>query len=177
MRWPLRLPRWIGHDRQWLMILPLYAFLSVISVRLKIAMAPLWLTGHLVGKHQALLDGTHPNNEQSRLLQYLFPEAIRMVTGASVANAYVFQRWLFIFLAFAVFHQFMRRWLRPALCFAGVLLLAALIPFTHRAELQESAPLLALLFVACLWAIRDGKRPLFCLVMLIGAITNETLLV
>jgi hypothetical protein len=177
MEWRLPIERWIGRNRQMLFILPLYAFLSLISLRLKLAMAPLWLTGHIVAKHQALLDGTHPNNEQSRLLQYLIPEGMRLLFGAGVANAYAFQRWLFIFLAFAVFHQLMRRWFRPALCFAGVSLLAALIPFTHRAELQESAPLLALLFVLGLWAIRDGKKSPFCLVMLVGAITNETLLV
>jgi hypothetical protein len=177
MAWPPRMPRWIDRDRQLLFILPLYAFLSVISLRMKLAVTPLWFTGYMVDKHQALMHGVHPNNEQSRVLQYLIPEAIRLVTGASVANAYAFQRWLFIFLAFAVFHQFMRKWLRPGLCFAGASLLAALIPFTHRAELQESAPLLALMFVSALWAIRDGKKWSFCLLLLVGALVNETILV
>jgi hypothetical protein len=177
MPWPFTTPRWVFRNRQILVILPLYAFLSLTSLRIKVAMTPLWTTGYLVAKHQALLDGTHPNNEQSRLLQYLFPEAVRILTGVSVAGAYAFQRWLFVFLTFAVFHQLMRRWLAPGLCFAGVSLLAALIPFTHRAELQESAPLLALMFVAGLWAIRDGKRYAFCLILLIGALANETILV
>ena len=177
MLWPLRIPRWVDRDRQLLFVLPLYAFLSVLSLRLKLAMTPMWLSGHIAVDHQSLLAGTHANNEQSRLLQYLVPEALRIVSGCSVANAYAFQRWLFVFLAFAVFHQFMRRWLRPGLCFGGVSLLAALIPFTHRNDVQESAPLLTLLFVLGLWAIREEKKYWFCLVLLVGALTNETILV
>jgi hypothetical protein len=177
MAWAFRAPRWLQRDPQLAFVLPLYAFLSVVSLRLKLAVTPLWFTGHMVEKHQSLMRGTHANNEQSRVLQYLIPDALRLVGGSSVANAYAFQRWLFIFLAFAVFHLFMRKWFRHGMCFAGVSFLAALIPFTHRAELQESAPLLALMFVAALWAIRDGKKWTFCALLLVGALVNETILV
>lgn len=45
-------------------------------------------------------------------------------------------------------------------------------------DLQESAPLLMLLFILGLWAIREEKDGLFCLFMLLGGgLTNETMLV
>jgi hypothetical protein len=168
---------WRDAHRRDLLLAPVYAGLSLISLRLKLAAAPLWLTEHMVQKHQSLLAGTHPNNEQSRVLQWLVPEAIRAVTGASIPGAYAFVRWLFVFLAFVAFDAFLRPFLRPALRFGAVALLAALLSFTHRAELQESAPLLMLLFVLALDAIRGERRFAFAVLMLLGALTNETMLI
>lgn len=168
---------WLTAHRRELLLAPVYAGLSLISLRAKLAAAPLWLGEHMVQKHASLLAGTHPNNEQSRVLQWLVPEAIRQLTGVSVAGAYAFARWLFVFLAFVAFDRFLRPFFRPALRFGAVALLAGLLAFTHRAELQESAPLLMLLFVLALDAIRAERRLPFALLLLLGALTNETMLI
>jgi hypothetical protein len=71
----------------------------------------------------------------------------------------------------------MRKWLSPGESFAGVAFLAAVMPLTYTGDLQESAPLLMLLFVLGLWAIRQHKILLFELILIVGSITNETQLI
>jgi hypothetical protein len=51
------------------------------------------------------------------------------------------------------------------------------IPFLIK-DLQESAPLLMLLFILGLWVLREKKDLLFGLLLILGGgLTNETMLV
>lgn len=99
-------------------------------------------------------------------------------THLSIPDAYMLQRFVFVFLAFLCFHFYMRKWLSPGESFAGVAFLAAVMPLTFgEGDLQESAPLLMLLFVLGLWAIRAQKTLIFELILVVGSMTNETILI
>ena len=163
-------------DRELLVFAPLYAWLSFIDYSVKLGKAREWYSV-LPGKHQKLLNFDHPNNEQSRLLQFYVPEAFHRVLGTTIPHSYVLARLLFVFLAFVCFHYFLRRWFSPGEALAGVALLAAMMGFSHTNDLQESAPLLMLLFIAALYAIRDNRMLLLLGVLSVGGLTNETMLV
>jgi hypothetical protein len=51
------------------------------------------------------------------------------------------------------------------------------MPLTYIDDLQESAPLLFLTFLAGLWAIRDNNVVILAISFLIGGLNNETMLV
>jgi hypothetical protein len=167
----------LGTKEFWV-FLPIYFFVSFIELTMKLREAyVVWFDGRLEENHTLLWGFQYYNNEQSRLLQWVIPQAIIKITHISIPHAYMVQRFLFVFLAFLCFHYYMRRWLSPGESFAGVAFLAAVIPLTFGGDLQESAPLLMLLFVLGLWAIREYKTLLFELILIIGSITNETILI
>ena len=155
----------------------IYVFLALINLRVKLNLTPSWFDGTLERNHKFLLAFGYANNEQSRILQFLIPETLRRVFGISITNAYIFQRWLFVFLAFICFHFFLRKWFDTKLSFAGVVFLAAIMPLSYYNHLQESAPLLMLTFLLALWAIREHKIFLYVVILFIGALNNETMLV
>jgi hypothetical protein len=139
---------------------------------------PQWTNGVLADNHRLLMKFQYFNNEQSRILQYLLPEALHRLAGVSIPGSYAFLRLIFVFAAFLAFHQFLRKWFSSAASFAGVLFLAASMPLIYRDDLQESAPLLMLLFVLGLWAIRENRDILYMgLLFLGGGLTNESMLV
>lgn len=154
--------------------LSIYFFLSFLVLRPKLAATEAWFNGTLEHNHAALLDFQYTNNEQSRILQFYIPECFVRIFGMSVAHAYIFQRWLFVGLAFMVFHLYLRGWFSKGLAFAAVCLLAAILPFSFLNDLQESSALLMVTFVGALWTIRDGPSWSFAIVLLIGAMNNET---
>jgi hypothetical protein len=156
----------------------IYFFISFIELTIKLRAAySTWFDGRLAENHNLLWNFQYYNNEQSRLLQWVIPQAIVKITHISIPHAYMVQRFAFVFLAFLCFHYYMRKWLSPGDSFAGVAFLAAVMPLTYGGDLQESAPLLMLLFVLGLWTIREYKILLFELVLIIGSITNETILI
>lgn len=154
-----------------------YFFLSLINLRAKLAVTPIWFGGRLENNHDLLLAFQYTNNEQSRLFQYYIPEFLHSVLGISIPNAYILQRWVFVFLAFICFHIYLRKWFDSSVTFAGVAFLAAIMPLSYQNHLQESASLLLLTFVLALWAIREHKTIWYTLVLFIGALNNETILV
>lgn len=156
----------------------IYFSLSVTALSLKIHQTPAWYSGLLISNHQKLMAIQFTNNEQSRLLQFLVPEFFHRVLGIYIENGYALARLLFVFLAFLSFHFFLRKWFSPAESFVGVLILSGALPIAFQvSDLQESAPLLMLMFVLCMWAIREGKDTLYCVFLLVGGgLTNETLL-
>ena len=154
-----------------------YAFLSLINLRLKLSLAPAWFDGSLTNNHQLLLAFKYTNNEQSRLLQFYIPEAFHRLLGFSVVHSYMLQRWLFVLAAFICFHFYLRKWFSTKLAFAGVIFLGAIMPLAYFNELQESTPLLLLTFVLALWAIREHRHGWYVAAMTIGAANNETVLV
>ncbi len=166
---------WLKTDSR-LVFFIIFAFTAVHLTEVKIAMTPAWTDGTLVHNHQSLLNFTFTNNEQSRLFQYYVPEFFVRTIGYSIPEAYELQRRLFTFLSFALFFLFARKWLSRELSFLSVMLLAVTMPFTFRNHLQESASLLMVTFLLALWAIREKKDFLFALVLLVGAVNNETML-
>lgn len=159
--------------------IPIYFFISFSDLVLKLRHAPAWQNGTLVENHNLLMAFLYYNNEQSRILQFLVPEALHRIFDFSIITSYAIARLIFVFLAFVVFHRFLRKWFTPIASFAGVMILSAgmMVSFLIQ-DLQESAPLLMLLFILGLWAIREEKDGLFCLFMLLGGgLTNETMLV
>jgi hypothetical protein len=167
---------WLHNRELWLFGL-IYVGLAMIELRLKVLLTPAWTDGTLAKNHQLLMQFEFTNNEQSRILQYWLPEAIRTVFGLRIEPAYAVQRWAIIFLAFLGFHFFLRCWFRTGVAFSGVAFFAAIIPFSFANDLQESSPLQLLTFVIGLWAIRENWRLLLILTLFIGGLNNETALV
>ena len=162
-----------------LVYIPVYFFISFTDLVLKLRHASGWQNGNLLSNHTKLMAFQYYNNEQSRVLQYLVPEGLHRVFDFSIITSYAISRLVFVFLAFVVFHYFLRKWFSPIASFAGVMILSAAMPVTFLIhDLQESAPLLMLMFILGLWAIREEKDLLFSLFMLIGGgLTNESMLV
>lgn len=157
---------------------PVYFALSAINLSLKIHLTKPWLDGTLAANHRALLAFDYTNNEQSRWLQFYVPELFHRLLRLEVESAYALQRLAFVFVAYASFHVFLRRWFEVRVAFAGVLFLAAITPFTFLiADLQESSPLLLVTFLLGLWAMRDGSLPVMLAALFVGALNNETVLI
>ena len=160
------------------MFVPVYAVLALIALGLKLSETPAWFNGTLDRNHALLMAFSYTNNEQSRLLQFAVPELLVRAFGFSVERAYIVQRWLFVGLAYCLFHFYLRKWFNRSLAFAGVCFLGAVLPLTFIGfnDLQESAPLLMVTFLLALWMIRSQRWWLFSLVLTVGALDNETVL-
>lgn len=158
------------------MAVPVYGALALIALVSKLRTTPSWSDGTLERNHASLMSLAYFNNEQSRLLQFLVPEWLSRATGLSIPDAYATQRWVFVWASFVLFHVYLAGWFSGPLPFAGVCLLSATLPLTNMDHLQESAPLLMLVFLAALWAIRERRPILFAATLAIGALTNETVL-
>lgn len=167
----------IPHLNEALSFGSVYFFVALINLRLKILLTPRWFNGRLAGNHEELLAFQYANNEQSRLLQFYIPEALKNLLNISIENAYLLQRGLFIFLALLCFHFYMRKWFDTGLAFGGVLFFIAVIPLSYMNDLQESTPLLLLIFLLALWAIREHYTIGYMLALAVGALNNETTLI
>jgi len=155
----------------------IYFALAFINLRVKIALTPDWNNGHLLNQHQQLMDFVYRNHEQSRLLQFYIPDFLVQLFNITIPQAYSLRRFIFVLLSFICFHLFLKRWFDDKLSFAGVAFFAAIMPLTYMDHLQESASFLMLSFLLALWAIREHKDGLFCLIIAIGALNNETVLI
>jgi hypothetical protein len=62
------------HNREVYLFLPIYFFLSLTNLILKLRSNSKWTDGTLEGIHSRLMAFQYTNNEQSRLLQFLVPE-------------------------------------------------------------------------------------------------------
>jgi hypothetical protein len=163
-------------DRELLLLAPIYAWLSFINYAIKLRVTFTWIS-KLEQNHAALLKFEYTNNEQSRLLQFYVPELFHQVFGTSVQHSYALARLIFVFLTYLAFHRFLRKWFSAGEAFAGVALFATILPFTHLDDLQESSPLLMLLFLLALAAIRDGRTGMMLTIFFVGGLTNETMLI
>ncbi|MBF0280387.1 MAG: hypothetical protein HQM13_21505 [SAR324 cluster bacterium] len=155
----------------------IYFILALINLRVKLLFTPFWFSGILEKDHTLFLQFQNTNNEQSRILQFYIPEALIKLFGLSIPDAYLIQRWVFIFLTFVFFHIYLRKWFDYKLAFSGVVFLSAVMPLTYFNLLQESAPLLMLTFLLGLWTIREKQIYRYMLILLIGAVNNETILI
>ena len=154
-----------------------YLFCAIIQLRAKLAVTPAWFNGKLEENHSLLLQFLYTNNEQSRLLQFGIPEFFHRFFGLTIVDAYILQRVLFTFAAFVCFHVYLRKWFDRQVAFAGVIFLAAIMPLTYYNHLQESAPMLLLTFLLTLWAIRERRVFLYVMLLVVGALNNETVLI
>ncbi|MBF0277591.1 MAG: hypothetical protein HQM13_07370 [SAR324 cluster bacterium] len=154
-----------------------YLVLALINLRVKLWLTPFWHVDVLAKNHALFLQFQNTNNEQSRILQFYVPEALIKIFGFSVQDAYQIQRWVFVFLTFLCFHIYLKKWFDSKLAFTGVVFLSAVMPLTYSNALQESAPLLMLTFLLGLWTIREHQFYRYGVVLLIGAINNETVLI
>lgn len=171
--------RYLSSHREAVIYIPVYFFISFTELILKLRHTASWQNGTLLDNHHLLMAFQYYNNEQSRILQFLIPEALHKIFDFSIITSYAITRLVFVFLAFLVFHNFLRKWFSPIASFAGVMILSSAMTVGFLIQdLQESAPLLMLLFILGLWAIREEKDGLFCLFMFLGGgLTNETMLV
>ncbi len=160
----VEMPFW--KQKEFWVFIPIYFFVSFIELTLKLeTVYGIWFNGRLATIHRHLLGFEYYNNEQSRLLQWVIPQAIRDITHISIPQAYMVQRFAFVFLAFLAFHYYMRKWLSSGESFAGVAFLAAVMPLTYKSDLQESAPLLHA--VVCPGSMGDLRRnPSLCILLL-----------
>lgn len=163
--------------REGLIFGSIYFFIALISLRMKILLTPRWFNGRLAANHEALLAFQYENNEQSRILQFFIPEAIKNLFDISIENAYLIQRSVFIFLVIVCFHFYLRKWFDVSKAFGGVLFFIAVMPLSYMNDLQESTPLLLLTFLLALWAIREQCTWVYFLAMAVGAFNNETMLI
>jgi Gpi18-like mannosyltransferase len=163
-------------SREMGLFIPLYAWLSFLDYCIKLWLTPSWFT-QLALNHEALLRFEYTNNEQSRLLQFYIPELFQRVLGTTTPHSYALARLLFVFLTFVCFHRFLRKWFSVGEAAAGVLLLAAILPFTFMNDLQESSSLLMLLFLLALQAIRDHRVVPMLVLFFLGGLTNETMMI
>ena len=115
----------VHKNREILLFAPVYFFLSFIELAVKLWLTPSWFNGMLDTNHKLLLQFQYTNNEQSRLLQFYAPEFFHRVFGLTVQHSYMVTRFLFVFLAFACFHLYLRKWFSREAAFAGALFLAA----------------------------------------------------
>lgn len=155
----------------------IYPILALINLRVKLLLTPSWFGGELAGNHQKLLQFAHTNNEQSRILQFYVPELLIGIFNLSIPDAYLLQRWFFTTMAFICFHIFLKKYFDRGLAFACVFFLSAVMPLTYYDHLQESSPLLFLTFLLGLWTIRENSLFLLMLILLVGAMNNETMLI
>jgi len=165
------------HLREALIFGSAYFFVALINLRLKLILTPRWFNGKLASNHEKLLAFQYANNEQSRLLQFYIPEALKKILDITIENAYIIQRGVFIFLVLFCFHFYLRKWFDAGLAFGGVLFFAAVMPLSFMNDLQESTPLLLLTFLLALWAIREQNMAGYALAMAVGALNNETMLI
>ncbi len=160
-----------------IIISPLYFFFSLINLSVKLRITSAWGNGTLVRSHGLFIQFIGTNNEQSRILQFMIPEALHRILGISIEHGYMLQRLGFVFLTFCCFHFYLRAWFGLSGAFSGVIFLSAIMPLTYMNHLQESSPLLMLTFLLSLWAIRERKTFLLILAFIVGAFNNETILI
>ncbi|MEK7136839.1 MAG: hypothetical protein AAB853_01005 [Patescibacteria group bacterium] len=171
MKWMLR------HGNEWAIFAPVFFCLTFINLRVKLFFTKDWFNGTLEKNHYLLTAFDYTNNEQSRLLQFYIPEAFHRIFGMTIEHAYILQRFTFIFLAFMLFHFYLRKWFSALESFAGVAFLSAIMPLAYFNHLQESAPLLLLTFLLGLWATREKAQIAFAIILFVGTINNETMLI
>lgn len=152
----------------------IYALFSWVHFKQKVAVTPQFFSGILANNHRLLMNLQYTNNEQSRILQFLIPEAIRTLLFVSVEHAYEIQRFTFVFLTFLFFDRYLRKWFRPAEALAGVCMMSTLIMSTYLDDLQESFALLMFTYLLGLGAIRDHKKNALSVILWIAALNNET---
>ncbi len=128
--------------------------------------------------HDKMLAGQAAAPNQYRVLtpwlvQYLVQPL--HLTG-TIYGAYAVLRGLFVALTLWCFDRYLRTWFSRSAAAAGALCLAAVIPFTYFAVIQESDPLNLLVIVLGFLAIARKHDAWLFPLMLVGTLNRETTL-
>jgi hypothetical protein len=123
----------------------------------------------------AVVAGTENAPGRYRVFAPFLIDGLARVTGASMATAWYVTRLVGIFVAYCVFHVYLRTWFAPSAAVAGVSMVAATLPltFTNSWPHPDSIPELALFTLGAL-AIARRLDVLFGVVLACAALNRET---
>ena len=133
-------------------------------------------TDHVVNEYiPAVVAGTENAPGRYRVLAPMLIDGLARTTGASLETTWYVTRLLFIFVAYAIFHAYLRTWFSPSAAVAGVSAVAASLPltFTNSWPHPDSIPELALFTLGAL-AIARGRDGLFAITLAFAALNRET---
>jgi hypothetical protein len=123
----------------------------------------------------AVVAGTEDAPGKYRVFAPFLIDGLSRATGASLETTWYVTRLIWIFLAYCVFHVYLRTWFSPAAAVAGVSIVAATLPltFTNSWPHPDSLPELALFTLGAL-AITRRSDLLFGVVLALSALNRET---
>ena len=133
-------------------------------------------TDHVVKSYiPAVVAGTEDAPGKYRVFAPFLIDGLSRATGASAETAWYVTRLTGIFLAYCVFHVYLRTWFSPAAALAGVSVVAATLPltFTNSWPHPDSIPELALFTLGAM-AIARGRDLLFAATLACAALNRET---
>jgi hypothetical protein len=152
----------------------LYATLAVA-----IGFADLRMRAHTAHVVESFIPGVIANTEfapgKYRVLAPYLVHAVAVLTGASPLNIWYATRLIWIFVALAATHAYLRTWFPPQAAFAGVALTAASLPltFTNSWPHPDHIPELALFALAAM-AIARRQDGWFGVALAAAAFNRET---
>lgn len=95
--------------------------------------------------------------------------------GLSLEASYDAIRFVAMFLAMVAFYIYARRWLSGPLVGLCLVVLTAILPFTHNpVDVRYFEPVQLLVFTLGLWAIRDRRDAVLVPLVLVGTLNKET---
>jgi hypothetical protein len=133
-------------------------------------------TDHVVKSYiPAVVAGTEDAPGKYRVFAPFLIDGLSRVTGASAESAWYVTRLIGIFLAYCVFHVYLRTWFSPSASLAGVSVVAATLPltFTNSWPHPDSIPELALFTLGAM-AVARGRDLLFAVTLACAALNRET---
>jgi hypothetical protein len=133
-------------------------------------------TDHVVTSYiPAVVAGTEDAPGKYRVFAPFLIDALSRATGASSETTWYVTRLIWIFLAYCVFHVYLRTWFSPSAALAGVSVVAATLPltFTNSWPHPDSIPELALFTLGAM-AIARGRDLLFAVTLACAALNRET---
>ena len=122
-----------------------------------------------------VIDNTESAPGRYRILAPYIDHQIVQLTGAAPQNVWYVTRLLWIGLAYAVLHFYLRTWFAPGPAMAGVALVAASLPltFTNSWAHPDHLPELALFSLGAM-AIARRSDALFAMALAAAALNRET---
>jgi hypothetical protein len=133
-------------------------------------------TDHVVKVYiPGVVAGTETAPGKYRVFAPMLIDGLARATGASLETMWYVTRLLFIFVAYAIFHAYLRTWFSPSAALAGVSAVAASLPltFTNSWPHPDSIPELALFTLGAL-AIARRRDLLFAVTLACAALNRET---
>ena len=151
--------------------------LLLLYLGLGLASGLIWLRlanlSALPSWHLEMVSGTAPAPNQYRPLTPWLAEALARAMGGNMVTAYFTLRAVTTGVTLFLFDRYLRAWFAPAAAAGGALCLAATIPFTYFAVVQESDPLNLLAFVLAYWALAQGRDLWLIPLTLVGTLNRE----
>ena len=123
----------------------------------------------------AVVAGTENAPGRYRVFAPFLIDGLSRMTGASLETTWYVTRIIWIFVAYSVFHVYLRTWFSPSAAVAGVSVVAATLPltFTNSWPHPDSIPELALFTLGAL-AVARRSDLLFGVALALAALNRET---